>query len=79
MRYQVKTKLSPQEAIKRAKSYFGPGGTGLDITSEADTCVTFEGGGGYVSVVACPGDQVRVELEVREWDYAARQFMKQIG
>ena len=55
MRYQVNTKLTAQEAIKRAKSYFGPGGTGLEITSEDDTCVSFEGGGGYVSVVACPG------------------------
>jgi hypothetical protein len=79
MRYQVTTKLSPQEAITRAKSHFGPGGTGLDIVSEDDACVTFEGRGGYVSVVACPGDKVRVELEVREWDYAARQFMNQIG
>lgn len=79
MRYQVTTKLSPQEAIKQAKAHFGPGGTGLDITSEDDSCVTFEGGGGYVSVVACPGDEVQVELEVREWDYAARQFMNQIG
>jgi hypothetical protein len=79
MRYQVNTKLTVQEAINRAKSYFGPGGTGLEIISEDDTCVSFEGGGGYVSVLASPGDEVRVELQVREWDYAARQFMKQIG
>jgi hypothetical protein len=80
MRYEVSTKLSPQEAIVYAKDYFGPHGVGLNIMDELETCITFEGGGGHVSVVACAGEKrTTLELETREWDYAVRQFMHKVS
>jgi hypothetical protein len=67
MRYEVATKLSPQEAIASAKDYFGPQGVGLEIMDENDLCITLQGGGGHVSVVACPGEhKTTLELETRE-------------
>lgn len=80
MRYEVTTKLSPQAAITRAKDYFGLQGVGLDIIDEHDTCVSFVGGGGHVSVVACAGEKkTTLELETREWDYPVRQFMNEVS
>jgi hypothetical protein len=80
MRYEVTTKLSPQQAIAYAKDYFGPQGIGLEVTDEQETYVTLQGGGGHVSVVVCPGEtQTTVELETREWDYPVRQFMSQVS
>ena len=80
MRYHVTTKLSSREAIAYAKDHFGPHGVGLDVLDEGETCVTFEGGGGHVSVVACAGEKkTTLELETREWDYAVRQFMHKVS
>jgi hypothetical protein len=80
MRYEVITQLSPQQAIASAKDYFGPQGVGLEVTDEHETWITLQGGGGHVSVVACPrGQKTALELETREWDYPVRQFMQQIS
>jgi hypothetical protein len=80
MRYEVSTKLSPQQAIAYAKDYFGPQGVGLEVIDEEEASVTLQGGGGHVSVVACPGaKKTTLELETREWDYPVRQFMRQLS
>jgi hypothetical protein len=77
MRYQVTTKLSPPEALQRAIKHFGTQGVGLQLVDQNDTCVSFEGGGGHVSIVACADDNyTTLEVETREWDYAVRQFMQ---
>jgi hypothetical protein len=79
MRYQVTTKLSPQEALQRALRHFGAQGVGLQAVDQTDTGVTFEGGGGHVSIVACREEKhTSLEIETREWDYAVRQFMQQV-
>jgi hypothetical protein len=80
MRYQVSTKLSLPDALAQAKDYFGPQGVGLEVVDERDTCITFLGGGGHVSVLACPEEKkTTLELETREWDYAVRQFMQKVS
>ena len=83
MRYEVTTRLTPEEALQHAIAHFGPQGTGLTITDRNDAGVIFQGGGGHVAVTACPstrpGEQTSVELENREWDYAVRQFMSQVA
>jgi hypothetical protein len=80
MRYEVTTKMSPQEAITYAKDYFGPQGVGLQVMDENELCVTLQGGGGHVSVMACPGEKrTTLELETREWDYPVRQFMSKVS
>ena len=82
MRYEVVTKLTPQETLQKAIAHFGPQGEGLDIVDQNAACLVFQGGGGHVAVTACPGnapgDKTTVELETREWDNAVRKFMSRV-
>ena len=55
MRYQVTTTLTPREALEQALADFGPGGLGLQITSQTNLSLGFQGGGGYIAVSAQPG------------------------
>ena len=50
MRYQVITTLTPREALEQALADFGPGGLGLQITSQTNLSLGFQGGGGYIAV-----------------------------
>jgi hypothetical protein len=78
--YSVKTKLSPEETVEQAIETFGPGGLGLETERENPCCVTFEGGGGHVTVTASrEGDETTAELETREWDYHVQKFMREIA
>ena len=79
--YSVKTKLSPDEVIRRANNFFGEDGLGLEAFERSFCCAYFEGGGGYVLVsVESEGDKNKtdVELETREWDYDVQEFMRKI-
>jgi hypothetical protein len=79
MRYQVTTKLSPHEAMQRAIAHFGAEGLGLQLVDQNDACVTFEGGGGHVSILTCAEDKkTSLDVETREWDYAVRQFIERV-
>jgi len=79
-RYGVKTKLSPEQVIEKAKAYFGEKGTGLTIADEGACCITFEGGGGFVEImVAQQDDKTDVDLTTREWMFDVQQFMGAIG
>jgi hypothetical protein len=72
---ETKTKMSPQEVRDKAVKFFGPGGYGLEVGEESGDCVTFSGGGGYVSVTACEeGDRTKVNLIGREWDVPMKEF-----
>jgi hypothetical protein len=76
---EAKSKLTPEEAIKRAVKFFGPGGYGLKVKSEAGCCLEFEGGGGGVAVSASPnGKGSTVSFESREWDYQVKEFISKI-
>jgi len=79
MRYSVKTKLKPEEVIERAVKFFGKGGVGLEVTSQDVSAICFEGGGGHVTIIVCPGELTDVDLETREWDYQVKRFMENIG
>lgn len=71
----VTTKLKPEEAAERIRKFFGKGGLGLEITEETSQCLTFEGGGGYVTATLCPEqDKTRINLVTQEWDIQVRQF-----
>ncbi len=75
----TKTKLTPEEAVKRAVEFFGPGGYGLTVKEQNPDCAYFEGGGGGVDVTACAeGKGASVELESREWDYQVKEFIAKI-
>ena len=79
MRYQTTTALSPQAALERAITYFGPHGLGLTVTLQTQRGLMLQGGGGHVTVTLLPGDDTTLEFETREWDYGVRQFMAQIS
>jgi len=79
-RYGVKTKLSPEHVIEKAKVYFGQKGTGLTIVDAGACCISFEGGGGFVEItVTQEDDQTDVDLTTREWMFDVQQFMGIIG
>jgi hypothetical protein len=55
MRYQVTTPLTPREALEQALADFGPGGLGLQLTSQTNLALVLQGGGGHIAVTAEPG------------------------
>lgn len=79
MRYGVVTELTPRQALEQALADFGPGGLGLQIVSQDNLGLAFQGGGGYIAITAQTGTTTTLELETREWDYAVRRFMAQVS
>ena len=75
---EKKTKKKRDELLKKAKLFFGPEGEGLTISSEGNCCITFDGGGGFVTVTITEEESghTRVEIESREWDYQAKKFLE---
>ena len=78
MRYQVTTTLTPRQALEQALADFGPGGLELQITSQHNLGLVFQGGGGHIAVTAQPGAETTLALETREWDYAVEKFMARV-
>ena len=78
MRYEVVTELTPRQALEQALADFGSGGLGLQITSQTNLGLVFQGGGGHIAITARPGATTTLELETREWDYAVQQFMTRV-
>ena len=75
----TKTKLKPEEVVKKAVAYFGPGGYGLTVTNKTDTCVSFQGGGGGVDISTCAEDKgTSVDFETREWEIQVKEFARNI-
>lgn len=73
------SKLSPTKVLEKAIEFFGPDGVGLEVTEQDGGCARFEGGGGYVFVQVCEKEKgTEVDLEAREWEYQAKQFMREI-
>ena len=79
LKLNVRTKRNPEEVVKKALGFFGPAGRGLKVTQQSDTCVSFEGGAGYVAVTACTdGEGASVDLETREWEREVREFARKV-
>lgn len=77
-KYGTKTGLNTSEVIKKAVEFFGEGSLGLKITEKSDDRVCFEGGGGFVTVTACPNDKTDVDIETREWEHQVEKFIKKL-
>ena len=76
LRISKESRLTPHEIVSKASRYFGKGGEGLDETERGSCCISFSGAGGYVTVTVCEKDSQRdVELETREFEYQAKQFL----
>ncbi len=79
LKISAKSKLKPEEVIKRAVKYFGPGGYGLKVEDKGGCCAEFEGGGGGVRVTAAEEKKgSTVDVESREWDFQVKEFLKKV-
>jgi len=76
---ECKTALAPEEVLEELKRSFGKGGLGLEVKEENPLCITFEGGGGYITASLCEEKgRTRVDLATREWDYQVKQFASKL-
>ena len=74
-----RTRLSPEEAVKKAVEFFGPGGQGMEVKEQSADCAYFEGAGGGVEVTACvEGKETSVTFISREWDYQVKEFIREV-
>jgi hypothetical protein len=73
----LETKLPTETLVKEAISFF-VNTFGLKITNQEENSICFEGGGGQVTIVFCPGTKTNVEIETQEWDNIVREFMTKI-
>jgi hypothetical protein len=80
LRISKESRLAPEEILTRASNYFGKGGEGLEEAERGSCCISFEGGGGYVTVTVSEKETPyrEVNVETREFDYQARQFLSTI-
>jgi len=79
LKLEVTTRLSEEQLKQRTKAFFKDD-LGLNITAEASDCVTFAGGGGYVTAsFSRDQEATRVELETREWEEQAKQFARAVS
>ena len=77
---EIISKQSQEEVIKKAVSFFGPGGYGLTVNEQTDCLVMLEGGGGGVSVSTClKDDKTSVNITSREWDHQVKEFIGKIS
>jgi hypothetical protein len=73
---EAKTKLTPEEVVNRLKKFFGKGGLGLELTEDGPQCLSFEGGGGYVTATLCLEEgKTRINLVAQEWDRQVKEFV----
>ncbi len=76
LRISNQSQLSTDEILAKAARYFGKGGEGLDETEREPCCISFSGGGGYVTVtVTEKSNQREVDVKTREFEFQARQFL----
>jgi hypothetical protein len=76
---ECRTSLAPEIVLQELKRSFGKGGLGLEVKEETPECITFEGGGGYVTATLCgEKGKTRVDLVTQEWDYQVKQFASKL-
>ena len=79
LKLNTRTHLKPEEVVKKAISFFGPGGYGMKVTDQNTGCASFEGSGGGVFITACTdGKGTSVDMEAREWEYQIKEFARNI-
>jgi len=73
----LKRKWQPRRLGQRPLAYFRDR-LGLSVTNDEENALCLEGGGGYVTILVCPGDKTSIEIETREWDNAVTDFLTKI-
>ncbi len=76
---EYRSDLKSEEIIKRLKEYFGRD-LGLKLTEEKPGCLTFVGGGGFVTASLCEEKKkTKIELVTREWVQKVREFISRLS
>jgi hypothetical protein len=79
LRISKETTLKPEDVIKKSIGFFGPGGNNMKVASQAEGCISFEGGGGTVSLTIQPsGKKNSVEIITQEWEEPVKEFMRRL-
>ena len=81
IRLGKESKHSTREVLDRAEDFFGPKGVGLELQQRDEKTAVFRSSGGHVIVTVAAiknGDRTDVDIESREWDYQAEQFLAKI-
>ena len=78
--YSVLTSATPPEALRRAIEFFGPSGSGLQLTTRDMASARLNGGGGHVQVVAqrMPDGRTEVQIETMHFDEDVRRFVARL-
>jgi hypothetical protein len=79
LKLNVRAKSRPEEVVKKALKFFGPGGYGLKVIEQNDSRVYFQGGGGGIEATTY-SDKKRtsIDVETREWDYQVKEFARKV-
>ena len=78
--YATSSRWNAEKVRAAAEAYFGAGGLGLQNNSQDECCLSFTGGGGYVSITIIEADgKSEVELNVSEWDARIPAFLRKIS
>ena len=78
VRIAAHTPRGSEDVIEAAISFFGPAGLGLQMNHRAADHVSFEGGGGFVTVDSVRlGGENEVTVIAQEWELHASRFMRQ--
>ena len=71
-----KTSLSEDDIRRRLRGFFGEKGLKLELSEDNSDCMTFTGGGGYVTATICPEEgENRVDIVTQEWEYHVKEFI----
>lgn len=77
--YVSESRLSPAQILEDAIELFGPNGWGLAVREQDENCASFTGGGGHLSVLTRETERgSEIEIETREWNYQAQQFLEKV-
>lgn len=75
----TKTKMTPEEVIKKAIDFFGPDGYKLKIVYQSETSASFEGQGGTIDINACQQKGYSsVDFISHEWDFQVKEFINKV-
>jgi hypothetical protein len=75
---EYRSRLKPEEVITRLKEYFGRD-LGLALAEEKPGCLTFEGGGGFVTATLCEENKkTKIEIVTREWGPQVQAFISRL-
>lgn len=73
------TKLSPEKIKQKTRDFFGDKGLKLELSEEVHDCLSFTGGGGYVTVRISPvKSKNMVEITTMEWEFQVKEFISKL-